>query len=476
MTPINSGRIPDVPGTVDWSLLEIAAIPLLILYIVVVFMVSTGFYQILTNFNDKAQRELSGLAEARAADFEGVTILRPLKGVDSEMEWCLEASFKQAYPREKLEIIFCVQSEGDPSIPIVMKLIAKYPDVDAKLLVDADQQHHDYFGPNPKVNNLHKGYKAAKYDLLWVLDSNVFTPADVLKRSVYTLRNGLNNGSSLTTLFDPKKRVKLVTHVPIVMSHSMDSINWGAKLDEMFMSTSHAKFYVALNRIQPAPCVNGKSNLYRRSDLDQAVMNITGEGSRGSPGDGLKHFAKYIGEDNMIGIALWDGVGGCAGMSKDMVFQPIGGQNSVRDYMDRRIRWLRVRKYMVLAATLIEPTTESFMSGIIGSFAINVTFRGGKHIWWTWLFVHMLLWYIIDFVQFRAIHRHSERLSVWCETLRPSASYPGREVYSPLEFTKFWMLRETLAFPIWVLAMAGSGIEWRGQQFKILSDLTAERL
>lgn len=28
-------------------------------------------------------------------------------------------------------------------------------------------------GVNPKINNMNQGYKAAKYDLLWICDSNI---------------------------------------------------------------------------------------------------------------------------------------------------------------------------------------------------------------------------------------------------------------------------------------------------------------
>lgn len=450
MMPVGEVQGVDASYMGKWTIQTIISVPLLILYIVVIFMVFTGFYQIIVNFNSKAQQELISLA---ADSCEGVTILRPLKGVDSEMELCLESSFTQDYPNDKIEIIFCVQNASDPSIAIVRGLMEKYPEMDSKLLIDSNQLDHDYFGPNPKVNNLHKGYKNAKYDLLWVVDSNVFTPSGVLKKSVYTLHQGLNNGSKNASII-PSKKVKLVTHVPIVLSHSKDSINWGSKLDEMFMSTSHAKFYVALNRIQPAPCVNGKSNLYRRSELDESVQRTNG--IQVQPGEGLKHFAKYIGEDNMIGISLWEGVDGCSGMSKDMVYQPIGGQNSVSDYMDRRIRWLRVRKYMVLAATLIEPTTESIISGLIGGYSLNFLVNGKNGIWWSWFSIHMIIWFAIDFIQFKRIQSFEKNVEI-------------------VEFCKFWSMREILAFPIWIAAMAGSGIEWRGQQFQILPDLTAER-
>ncbi|KAG0676610.1 hypothetical protein C6P42_001184, partial [Pichia californica] len=374
-------------------------IPLFILYIVVLSLVTIGFTQIRFYFNKKSQLKLVSFVDEEK--LESVTILRPLKGVDSNMICCLESSFQQEYPINKLEIIFCVQSETDPAIPMVKQLIQKYKNIDSKLMIDENQNKLDFFGSNPKVNNLHKGYKAAKYDILWVLDSNIYTDPHTLKRSIYTLQNDMSNGSKNAIWLRRDKTVKMITHVPIVSSDSKHRINWGSRLDEMFMSTSHAKFYVALNRIQPAPCINGKSNIYRRSDLDRSVEIITKQMVK--KGEGMKHFAKYIGEDHMIAMALFESVDGCAGMSMDFVLQPISGQNSVREYIHRRARWLRIRKYMVAAATFLEPTTESILNGLIGSFAINVLFRERIGVYWSWFYLHMIAWYIIDLFQFKSI-------------------------------------------------------------------------
>ena len=81
-------------------------------------------------------------------------------------------------------------------------------------------------------------------------------------------------------------------------------------------------------------------------------------------------------EDNMIGIALWENTQGRTGLTGDVVVQPYSGSenNAVKDYIQRRVRWLRVRKYMVLLATLIEPTTESIICGIYGTYAISTVF------------------------------------------------------------------------------------------------------
>jgi ceramide glucosyltransferase len=62
---------------------------------------------------------------------EGVSILRPLRGLDPNMYENLETSFTQQYP--KFEIIFAVADERDPCLNVVRDLIDKYPHVDARV-------------------------------------------------------------------------------------------------------------------------------------------------------------------------------------------------------------------------------------------------------------------------------------------------------------------------------------------------------
>jgi ceramide glucosyltransferase len=65
----------------------------------------------------------------------GVSILRPLKGLDSNLSECLESSFKQDYPN--FEILLSVADEDDEALPIVHELIAKYPNVNARVVIGA---------------------------------------------------------------------------------------------------------------------------------------------------------------------------------------------------------------------------------------------------------------------------------------------------------------------------------------------------
>ena len=77
----------------------------------------------------------SPTASAEPDAVEGVSILRPLKGLDPNIYENLETSFLQVYP--KFEIIFAVADEGDQALAVVRELIAKYPHVDAQIVTSA---------------------------------------------------------------------------------------------------------------------------------------------------------------------------------------------------------------------------------------------------------------------------------------------------------------------------------------------------
>ncbi|KAG7771434.1 hypothetical protein KL931_001132 [Ogataea haglerorum] len=454
-------------------------------YLVVIAVAYNGFFHIIFKFTRSSRSKID--SQIKVSELEGVTILRPLKGVDPELEICLRSSFEQKYPKTKLEIIFCVQDKDDPSIPVVEELISQYPDVDAKLMIDQDQGAKDTYGPNPKVNNLAKGLKAAKYDILWIQDSNVWSHPYTLQRSVVSLTRSLNNGSPTS------RKINLVHHAPLAVSlGGFPTATLGANLDELFLATSHSKFYVSFNELAVAPCVNGKSNVYRRSDLDEAVSRMgelatvpSSNGQSGDihkdakyyslqPGQGIRFFARYIGEDNMIGIALWNYGQGRTGMTGDCVVQPLGGSNSLRDYCYRRIRWLRVRKYMVLTATLLEPTTECFLCGLYGSFAVGVIFQNVLFSKSYFVF-HVVAWFLTDYIQLQHLFDCVRGGGLQEPFFIKLDSRKTRDK-SIRWFFVHWFLRELLAFPIWVVAVLGSRIDWRGQTFRIKSDLSAEKV
>lgn len=106
---------------------------------------------------------------------EPISLVRPLCGLEPFSQETIDAAFRVEWPC--FELIFCVADADDPVIAVVERAIAAHPDVNARLLV-ADER----WCLNPKLNNMTKGFRAARYDWIVFTDSNVLTPPDYVRR------------------------------------------------------------------------------------------------------------------------------------------------------------------------------------------------------------------------------------------------------------------------------------------------------
>ncbi|MGB9081586.1 MAG: bacteriohopanetetrol glucosamine biosynthesis glycosyltransferase HpnI [Desulfuromonadaceae bacterium] len=105
----------------------------------------------------------------------GVSILKPVKGMD-EKSYDNFASFcRQLYPGE-LQLVFAVASSDDPVIPVIRQLIQDFPDQDIELVINAALH-----GPNYKVSNLINAFPHARHDIIIVCDSDINASPDYLQ-------------------------------------------------------------------------------------------------------------------------------------------------------------------------------------------------------------------------------------------------------------------------------------------------------
>lgn len=112
------------------------------------------------------------------ADFTPpVSLLKPLRGLDRELERNLESFCTQDYPC--YEILFSVRDESDEAVGIVKQLQRRFPSVPVRLLLTGAPKYL-----NAKVHGLEEMAKAARYDILVVSDSDVRVTPDYLKRVV----------------------------------------------------------------------------------------------------------------------------------------------------------------------------------------------------------------------------------------------------------------------------------------------------
>ncbi|KIY67346.1 glycosyltransferase family 21 protein [Cylindrobasidium torrendii FP15055 ss-10] len=373
-------------------------------------------------------RPRSPLASAASFSVPGVSVLRPLKGLDTNLYENLESTFTQEYP--SFEVLLSVADERDQALPIVRELMSKYPHVDAKIIVG-----EEHVGENPKVNNLIRPYRQAKNDILWVIDSNIMSTPGTMARAVDALQGHDRAG----------RKIGVVHHIPF--AYAPES-RIGSRIDEAFLNTNHAKMYLAINAVAIDSCVVGKSNMYRRSDVERVNGSrkpLEQQGSVDTP-RGLQAFGKYMAEDNMLASAIWHELGMRHDLSCD-VARNVVGKMTFMDYVHRRVRWIRVRKHMVLLATVLEPFTECILVSAIGAWAFHWLFNFSIPIF---LLLHYALWIYVDLDVYNSLAGHPLP-----ESLR-------------WEFMLGWAAREILTLPIFFYAVFGNEVQWRGTRYEML--------
>jgi ceramide glucosyltransferase len=106
-----------------------------------------------------------------------VSILKPVRGIDSQAYENFASYCRLNYPR--YEIIFAVTDPEDPIIPVVEKLQRDFPATDIRLITSVER-----LGQNHKISNLYRLVKEAKYELLVMSDSDVRVGSDYLREVV----------------------------------------------------------------------------------------------------------------------------------------------------------------------------------------------------------------------------------------------------------------------------------------------------
>lgn len=260
-------------------------------------------------------------------------------------------------------------------------------------------------GPNPKVNNMVKAYELAQNDLILISDSNVRATSDYLKRLASPMRD---------------KRVGMVTAVITGFSE----VGVGGKLESIFLNTFYARWMRVLFLLG-RPCVVGKSMLFRKS-----VAKRFG---------GVKVLARYLAEDYMAGEAIRR-LGLKVVLAPESIYQCIG-KLTLKQFWSRHVRWGRIRKSQVLIAFVIEPLFGAFISGVTGAMGFKMLYGIDPVLFFI---LHMGLWFLLEVPLL----------------LRSQKKLKETDLF-------FWLIRETLAFPLWLNIALGNTVDWRGNKLKL---------
>lgn len=302
-----------------------------------------------------------------------ITLLRPVRGLENHLEEALASSFRLDWPH--YEVIFCVKDADDPVVPLVQRLIAANPHIPARLLVGDDP-----ISINPKLNNTVKGWRAARFDLIAMVDSNVLLPSDFFAR----------------LLSEWREDTGLVCAPPIAARVE----GFWAELECAFLNTYQTRWQLFADALG-CGFAQGKVMLYRRSILE--------------PLGGIEALAAEPAEDAATTKLLR-----AAGYRIRVVPRPFEqalGRRTFREVWNRQLRWARLRRetFPLLYAA------EIASGSVIPALACGL---------WAWLaempvlpalFVLLLFWYAAEAALARSAGWHLTRWTIPAMILRDLA-------------------------------------------------------
>ncbi len=197
-----------------------------------------------------------------SADFApGVSIVKPLAGLDEGLDENLETFFGLDYP--SYEVIFSFARRDDPAYSVARRVADRHPRIRSTFVFDGREP-----GGNAKVNRLAAALKFTRNRLVLFSDGNVRVRPDFLRRAVSWFR-------------DP--RVGLVSH----LFRGTGAKSFGSRVESLYLNGCLMPGTALISAVLRRPCVVGKSILVSREALDAI--------------GGIGALRDYLAEDYVLG-------------------------------------------------------------------------------------------------------------------------------------------------------------------------------
>lgn len=246
---------------------------------------------------------------------EGVSIIKPLCGIDDELEDNLVSFAVLTY--KNYEVLLGVPSTSDPAYALAQRLAQRFP---GRFRVVVEEACGD--GANPKVRQLITLAKYATHDILLVSDSNTRASPNYL----YDVADNLA---------DPA--VGCITH-PIV---GLGETNLAALMENLQVISNTAGV-VALYVYTGRPVLVGKSIGIRKGVLKEI--------------GGFEAYVDFLAEDFLIGVRLQE-LKKAVAVSSAPVYS-ISKERNLNTAFARQLRWSTMQWYILSA---IEYISQGFL-------------------------------------------------------------------------------------------------------------------
>jgi ceramide glucosyltransferase len=233
-----------------------------------------------------------------------VTILKPLRGMELQLENNLESFFRQDYP--EFDIVFGTRSWEDPALRVVAGLCAKYPQVATKIVVSGEP-----FWPNAKVFSLSKMLAVSAASSHFVIsDSDVLVGPDFLRRVVPPLLNS---------------KIGLVT----CLYRGIPAQDLWSKLEALGMTVEMTSGVLVANMLEGMKFAMGAVMALRRDALEAI--------------GGIRSLADYCADDFLLGNRIAK-AGYQVVLSDYKVEHVLPGRTLQQSFSDQ-LRWMKSTRF-----------------------------------------------------------------------------------------------------------------------------------
>ena len=236
--------------------------------------------------------------DLRAA--EPVSILKPLAGLDADLESNLRTFFEQDYPA--FEILFAVREPEDPAVVVVEKLRQEYLNVPSRLLITGEPPY-----PNAKVFSLDRMLHASAHDLLVMSDSDIRVTRAMLRTIAAEFQ-------------DPKLGIATCPYRAVAGG------SFWSKIEAIGMNTDFLAGILVARMLEGMRFAVGPTIAARRRALESI--------------GGFDRLKDYLAEDFVMGKFAAEAGHGVS-LSSYVIEHHIGSSVDFRHNAAHRIRWTR---------------------------------------------------------------------------------------------------------------------------------------
>jgi ceramide glucosyltransferase len=349
-------------------------------------------------------------------DFQpGVSILKPVKGLDPEMYSSFASHCLQQY-QGPYEILFGVSSMADPAVSAIERLQAEFPEKTIRLVLCPQ-----LLGTNGKVSNLVQMLGSAQYEYILINDSDIKVSPLYLRRIMACFHMPKRRGG----------RVGLVT--ALYRGQANQSI--GSRMEALGIATDFIAGVLTARQIEDGIRFGLGSTLA----VSRVALDAIG---------GLEPLVDYLADDYELGARVWRS--GFELVLSGEVVETFLPQYRFGQFLAHQIRWSRSTRF----SRKLGYTGMVFTYGL--PWALCNLIASGASL------------SSIALLSLTLLARVALALSVGVGVLGDG------QVLRDL-----WLLapRDVVALGIWIWSFAGNTVAWRGQHFSLkdgkMSRLTA---